>query len=124
PLPSPVRGQWLGTFWVAVWLVLALFPSSDGVAHLAHLAGFATGFLYLKVADWRLGRAERHLRRASQPSVLVHPGRAARASDAPKPPRRVERDPAQTELDRVLDKLSARGIESLPPPGRRSLACL
>src|SRR5207245_9348117 len=109
PLPSPVRGQWLGTFWVAVWLVLALFPSSDGVAHLAHLGGFATGFLYLKVADWRLGRAERHLRRASQPSVLVHPGRAARASEAPKRGR-AERDPAQAEIDRVLDKISARGL--------------
>jgi hypothetical protein len=54
--------------------------------------------------------------------VLVHPGRAARASDAPKPPRRVERDPAQAEIDRVLDKISARGIDSLTPAERRFLA--
>src|SRR5206468_10883644 len=58
----------------------------------------------------------------SEPSVLVHPGRAARASDAPKPPRRVERDPAQAEIDRVLDKISARGIDSLTPAERRFLA--
>jgi len=121
PLPEPVPAKWLVTFFVAVSLVLALFPSSDGVAHLAHLGGFATGFLYLKLADWRLGRAERHLRRASQPSVLVHPGRAARASDAPKRGR-VERDPAQAEIDRVLDKISARGIDSLTPAERRFLA--
>ena len=121
PLPEPVPAKWLVTFIVAVSLVLALLPTSDGVAHLAHLGGFATGFVYLKLADWRLGRAERHLRRASQPSVLVHPGRAARASDAPKRGR-VERDPAQAEIDRVLDKISARGIDSLTPAERRFLA--
>jgi membrane associated rhomboid family serine protease len=121
-LPAPIAAKWLVTFLVAVSFVLALFPTSDGVAHLAHLGGFATGFLYLKIGDWRLGRAERTLRRRSEPSVLVHPGRAARASAAPKPPRRVERDPAQAEIDRVLDKISARGIDSLTPAERRFLA--
>jgi membrane associated rhomboid family serine protease len=121
-LPAPIAAKWLVTFLVAVSLVLALFPTSDGVAHLAHLGGFATGFLYLKIADWRLGRAEHNLRRRSEPSVLVHPGRAARASDTPKPPRRVERDPSQAEIDRVLDKISARGIDSLTPAERRFLA--
>src|SRR5438094_802683 len=121
-VPTPIPAKWLVTFYVAVTLVLALLPTSDGVAHLAHLGGFATGFLYLKVGDWRLGRAERTLRRRTEPSVLVHPGRAARASDAPKPPRRVERDPAQAEIDRVLDKISARGIDSLTPAERRFLA--
>src|SRR5439155_10211962 len=98
------------TFIVAISLVLALLPTSDGVAHLAHLGGFATGFLYLKVSDWRLGRAERNLRRRSEPSVLVHPGRAARASAAPKQPRRVERDPAPAETDRGRGQNSARAI--------------
>src|SRR5437763_1376544 len=51
---------------------------------------------------------------------LVQPARAARASAAPKP-RRAERDPAQAEIDRVLDKISARGIESLTPAERRFL---
>ena len=121
-LPAPIAAKWLVTFLVAVSLVLALLPTSDGVAYLAHLGGFAAGFLYLKIGDWRLGRAERTLRRRSEPSVLVHPGRAARASDTPKSPRRVERDPAQAEIDRVLDKISARGIDSLTPAERRFLA--
>ena len=120
-LPEPIAAKWLVTFIVALSLVLALLPSSDGVAHLAHLGGFATGFLYLKAADWRLGLAARQVRRASQPSVLVHPGKAARASDAPKS-RRAARDPAQAEIDRVLDKISARGIDSLTPAERRFLA--
>jgi membrane associated rhomboid family serine protease len=120
PLPEPIAAKWLVTFYVAVSLVPALLPAGNGVAHLAHLGGFAAGFLYLKTADWRLGRAERRVRRAVEPSVLVHPGRTARAGDAAKP-RRQERDPARAEIDRVLDKISARGIESLTPAERRFL---
>jgi rhomboid family protein len=120
PLPEPIAAKWLVTFAVAISFVLALLPANDGVAHLAHLGGFATGFLYLKAAAWRLSRAEHRVRRAAEPSVLVHPGRAARASDAPKP-RRIEREPTQTEIDRVLDKISARGIDSLTPAERRFL---
>jgi membrane associated rhomboid family serine protease len=120
PLPAPVPAKWLVTFAVAISLALALAPASGGVAHLAHLGGFATGFIYLKTAAWRLGRAERELRRAVAPSVLVHPARAARGSD-PGKPRRAERDPAHAEIDRVLDKISARGIGSLTPAERRFL---
>ncbi len=119
-LPEPIPAKWFVAFAVAISLVLALF-ANDGVAHVAHLGGFAMGFGYLKIADWRLGRAERHVRRAVEPSVLVQSGRAARASDTPKP-RRAPRDPAQAEIDRVLDKISARGIDSLTPAERRFLA--
>src|SRR5205085_9778805 len=89
-------------------------------ACLAHVVGRAAGSLDLRAADWRVARAERHRRRAAAPSVLVHPARAARASAAPRA-RRAERDPAQAEIDRVLDKISARGIESLTPAERRFL---
>ncbi|HYK82066.1 MAG TPA: rhomboid family intramembrane serine protease [Gemmatimonadales bacterium] len=121
PLPEPIPAKWLVTFFVAISLVPAVLAVNDGVAYLAHLGGFGAGFLYLKVADWRLARAERQVRRASAPGVLVHPGRAAQASAAVKP-RRAARDPAQAEIDRVLDKISARGIESLTPAERRFLA--
>jgi membrane associated rhomboid family serine protease len=121
PLPEPIPAKWLVTFAVGISLALALFPANDKMAHLAHLGGFGTGFLYLKIADWRLARAERQVRRASQPSVLVHPGRAARASDAAPKARRPPRDVTQAEIDRVLDKISARGIESLTPAERRFL---
>src|SRR5437773_1496360 len=68
PLPEPIPAKWLVTFTVAVSLGLAIFPPIDKVSHLAHLGGFGAGFLYLKVADWRLARAERHVRRAAPPS--------------------------------------------------------
>ena len=119
------------TFAVAISLVLALppFNGGDGVAHLAHLGGAAAGFLYLKAQDWRLGRAERHLRRVSEPNVLVTPaprGRGGGAREgggsAPQPTsRRAPDDRAHAEIDRVLDKISATGIESLTPAERKFL---
>src|SRR5712691_1846935 len=89
PLPEPVPARWLVAFAVGISFLLALISRHDGVAHLAHLGGFVTGLVYLKSQDWRLARAERHLRRVSEPSVLVHPGpRVARGSaPAPKPRR-------------------------------------
>src|SRR2546427_13182501 len=54
PLPAPVPAKRLVTFAVAISLALALAPAGGGVAHLAHLGGVATGFLYLKT---EIGRA-------------------------------------------------------------------
>ena len=125
PFPAPIAAKWLVTFAVAFSFVLALFSVSDGVAHLAHVGGFATGFLYLKAADWRLARAERQLRRRARPSVLVSSARLARDAEGPRPrPPAPPRDAVSAEVDRVLDKISARGIDSLTPAERKFLADL
>jgi len=124
PFPAPIAAKWLVTFAVAISLVLGLWPGSDGVAHLAHLGGLATGFVYLKAADWRLAQAERRVRRRAEPSVLVPSARVARGGDATPKRRRPsgERHAVSAELDRVLDKISARGIDSLTPAERKLLA--
>jgi len=130
PFPVPIPAKWLVTFAFAVSLMLALPTFSGGgygVAHLAHLGGMVAGFLYLKGQALRLGRAERHLRRVSEPSVLVTPvprGRAARGRGGSAPqskPRTVPDDRAHAEIDRVLDKISATGIESLTAAERKFL---
>jgi len=126
PLPEPIPAKWLVTFLVAFDLVLALLGASDGVAHLAHLGGVATGLLFLKGQDWRLTRAERHVRRPSEPSVLVtntpRSGAGGRSGTAPRPKPRVEGDArTNAEIDRVLDKISASGVESLTPAERKFL---
>src|SRR2546430_15686363 len=91
PFPEPVPIKWLVTFAVAVSLVLGLLPGNDGVAHLAHLGGFATGFLCLKAADWRAARPARHLRRPAEPRMLglSAPGSpaSAAAAETRRPPR-------------------------------------
>ena len=130
PFPVPIPAKWLVTFAFAVSLLLALPTFSgggDGVAHLAHLGGMIAGFLYLKAQDLRLGRAERHLRRASEPSVLVTPvprGRVGRERGGSAPqskPRTAPDDRALAEVDRVLDKINASGIASLTPAERKFL---
>jgi len=129
PLPVPIPAKWLVTFAFAVSLMLALplFGGGNGVAHLAHLGGMVAGLLYLKAQDLRLGRAERHLRRVSEPSVLVTPvprSSVARGvgGSAPEPKRHAAPDDrSHAEIDRVLDKILATGIESLTPAERKFL---
>ena len=122
PLPEPIAAKWLVTFALVVSLLLA-WRASDGVAHLAHLGGFAAGFVYLKTQDWRVKRAERRVRAAAPPGVLVHPAaRVARGSAAQtRPSRPADRDRTQHEIDRVLDKISASGLQSLTPAERKFL---
>jgi len=132
PLPVPIPAKWLVTFAFVVSLLLAVPPFSGvvgGVAHLAHLGGMIAGFLYLKGQDLRLGRAERHLRHVSEPSVLVTPvprTRSVRGRSGSAPQANPHRAPtldarAHAEIDRVLDKISATGIESLTPAERKFL---
>jgi membrane associated rhomboid family serine protease len=126
PLPDPIPAKWLVTFLVALDLVLAWAGASDGIAHLAHLGGVATALLYLKSQDWRLARAERRLRGMSESSVLVTPAPRAGRSGAPpstqRPKQRASTDSrANAEIDRVLDKISASGVESLTPAERKFL---
>src|SRR3989442_2746867 len=88
PFPEPVPIKWVVTFAVAVSLVLGLLPGNNGVAHLAHLGGFATGFLCLKAADWRLARAEPSMPRAAESTVPGPSAPAGPRGDAAAEPRR------------------------------------
>jgi membrane associated rhomboid family serine protease len=121
PLPFPVKAKWLLTFFALLNLVPVVFQAHDGVAHLAHLGGFAGAFLYLR------GRGLFQGARRSPPDdasgVLVHPTAVKTARRAtPFATRRREAD-AKTlaEVDRVLDKISASGLSSLTPAERRFL---
>jgi len=127
PLPDPIPAKWLVTFLVGVDLVLALVRASDGIAHLAHLGGVATAMLYLKGQDWRATRGERQGRQMSESSVLVsQPPRVSRSGAIPPsaraPKSRGEPDArANAEIDRVLDKIIASGVDSLTPAERKFL---
>jgi membrane associated rhomboid family serine protease len=135
PFPEPIAAKWFVTFVVAISLGLAWLGAGtggDGVAHLAHLGGIGTGLLMLKLGDLQLARHERRLRRAAssgsavagalaRPATLV-----ARHSDAGRKPAARTTSPTsdrvQAEIDRVLDKISARGVASLTPAERKFLA--
>lgn len=126
PFPEPFAAKWLVTFYVAISLALVWLSSATGVSHLAHLGGIGTAFLILKTADWRTSRHEQALRKSVVPDAVVKSAAlVARSSDPARrtgPARGRSPDRTQAEVDRVLDKISATGINSLTPAERKFLA--
>ena len=116
----------MGVVPIQAWLLIAIYVLADlsgafrggtGVAHLAHLGGFAGGFIYLKVLE-RLSAAARFRTRAA----FAPP--PARSGDVERW-RRIDRDGLhpvnREELDRVLAKLEASGSTSLTADERAFL---
>ena len=122
PLPVPVKAKWLVAFFALANLVPVLSRSHDGIAHLAHLGGFAAAFLYLR-GGTLLGGVRHRNPVAAGSAVLVHPSAFQNGRrSAPFGLRRRGADPkALKEVDRVLDKISAGGLSSLTPEERRFL---
>ena len=122
PLPVPVRAKWLVVFIAALSLLAGLTGAERGVAHLAHLGGFAAALLYLRGTSL-LRFARRHAPPGRASAVLVHQSGAAEGRVLPfGPPQRSGTDATTlAEVDRVLDKISASGLSSLSSDERRFL---
>ena len=122
PLPVPVKAKWLILFFAVVNVLPLVLQVHDGVAHLAHLGGFAAAFLYLR-GGAMLGGLRRRDAAAPDPAVLLHPSavQTARRSGPFGGRRRNADAKALEEVDRVLDKISADGLSSLTPQERRFL---
>lgn len=137
PLPEPVPAKWLVTFIVGLDLALAWAGAltgaggglGGGTAHLAHLGGVAVALLYLKGQVWRATHGDRRQPHMAESSVLAaRPPRASRGSGgggAPPSTKHTKRGApdahANAEVDRVLDKINASGIDSLTPAERKFL---
>jgi membrane associated rhomboid family serine protease len=95
------------------------FQGGSGIANFAHLGGFAGGFLYLK-AHQRWSEGARFRARAKPTAARTSAGTAdltrwrAIRTDNLHP---VNRD----ELNRILDKISATGLDSLTAEERAFL---
>lgn len=122
PLPVPVKAKWVVAFLAVVSLVAGLGGARDGIAHLAHLGGFGGALLYLRGAAL-LTRATPRRAHDHLNAVLVHPSGEVERRGARTPPAGRHGADAATlaEVDRVLDKISAGGLESLTPEERRFL---
>jgi hypothetical protein len=106
---------------VIAMTALALFGGATGgggVAHFAHLGGFVGGWLSLKWFE-RRSDARKWQAKMAPPS----PRESSESSLARW--RRIRRDGLhevnQAELDRILDKISAQGIQSLSAGDREFL---
>lgn len=142
----PIRAKWLVGIVGVVTFVSTFSGGGDGVAHWAHLGGFATGFLYLKWGDrfertvrtlWKrlprrvrkpFGGADRGSRPGADISVedggALSSGGGSRSGGSSRPTGRRAPGDEEDDLDRVnelLDKIREQGIESLTAEEREFL---
>jgi len=120
PFPFPIPAKWLVIVLATIDLALAISGAQDGVAHLAHLGGFLFGFLYLS-ARGLLSRppATRAERRWLAPALSSKRGGTG-SEDRGETPALEDRS-GISEVDRLLDKISASGLDSLTEEERRFL---
>lgn len=122
----PVQAKWLVAFLFLVTFTSALGGAGGGVAHFAHLGGFAAGFLYLKT-DWRTSERIQKMKRAAGARRFAIVPRDERKDEARSGQRRgaAAADAGERVMldavDRVLDKISAQGMSSLTEDERRLL---
>lgn len=113
----PVEVRWL----VIIYTVLSLWGGfgggGSGVAHFAHLGGFVGAFLYLLFIDGHQG-AKRFRRTATAPP----PTRDALLGNWRNVDRTNVHAVNKDEVDRILDKISATGLNSLSPQERTFLS--
>jgi len=113
----PVKAKYLVAGLAAIEFLSGISRAADGIAHTAHLGGMIAGLVYLKWArdmgnplEWLVARWRRH-------GLRVVEGEAGRA-----PGRSRRRDAAlEAEIDRILDKISEQGLESLTAEEARIL---
>lgn len=113
----PVKAKWLVGFLAALSFVSAVGPARDGIAHLAHLGGVVTGFLFMRSGWLEAGSVAQPGRRGKlgrRRPVRAAPPRVAEALERRRAEKRAAEERAQLDaVDAVLDKISAHGVESL-----------
>lgn len=108
-VPIPVRIFVIGLIvieTISMW-------SSDNIGHLAHLGGMGVGYLYLRGGRRRLDALLRSRRKRKASSRFRVVG--------DKPPRRPGNGAGADEVDRILEKISREGLDSLTPDEREIL---
>jgi membrane associated rhomboid family serine protease len=124
PLPVPIRARTLVALLIGADVLFAFLTPGDGIAHVAHVGGALSGYLYFRMQSLSR-RSPQPPPRAVERVVMVQSGSAEPERRTPvtpaRPRRRVDADPVAAEVDRVLDKISEKGIASLTPAERRFL---
>jgi membrane associated rhomboid family serine protease len=124
PIPFPIKARTLVIGLVVFDVVASRLWPNDGIAHLAHLGGAIFGYVFFRMQTFSR-------RSPSQPSrtvervVMVQSGSAESEHRTPvtpiRPRHRIDADPVTAEVDRVLDKISEKGLSSLTAAERRFL---
>lgn len=126
PIPFPIRAKTL----VAILALAAAFfglvlrnTEAGHIAHLAHLGGLIFGYLYFRFQTLAQQAPATAPRQVEHVVMVQSPAREAERAPA-SPVHRPEPNDGEllsAELDRVLDKISERGLDGLTPEERRFL---
>ncbi|HEX4644691.1 MAG TPA: rhomboid family intramembrane serine protease [Verrucomicrobiae bacterium] len=123
----PVRAKYLFYISAGIALFFTIVPSEPGIAHAAHLAGLLFGVAYVRWgvgSAWKWGewnpfrgklRRERMIKAAIIPPKLRRRPKLDEDQDLPS------EEFISKEVDPILDKISAHGIQSLTDRERRIL---
>ncbi len=111
----PIEARWLIVITTALALWSGLQGSRGGVADFAHLGGYAGAWLFLRLID--PSRAGARFRARTVPRIDA--GRLAKWKQVDLS--RVH-EVNREELNRILDKISSSGMESLTPQERTFLS--
>jgi hypothetical protein len=131
PIPVPIKARTLAIGIVTFNAIMAIpvFRGGSTIAYEAHLGGALFGYLFFRLQSLT-AVAPPPSRRSVERVVPVPPrmmeaGERQERAERPAPQARRRRaepaDPDALEVDRVLDKISATGIQSLTPDERRVL---
>ncbi len=123
--PLPVRPRVRALVVILGGVIAGLsFLISDGTVHLAQLGGMAAGYLFFRLRMVRTKKAEPPpaplLARPVRTAVTVAHGAPQRLRSV-KPSTSPLQRYSSEELDRVLDKISASGMQSLTAEERQFL---
>ena len=123
--PIVMRGRTL--FWISIAMaVLGLFSRGSGVAHAAHLGGLLTGFAWIRWGlggntpswRWKPFQSRQRKRELVKAATLKIPRWPAKSDTPPDLP---QEEFISREVDPILDKISAHGIQSLTEHERKIL---
>jgi rhomboid family protein len=124
PIPVPIKARTLVIGLVVLDILGSRLWPNDGIAHLAHVGGALFGYLFFR-AQLLARRSPPQPARTVERVVMVQSGSSEPERHTPvtpmRPRRQVESDPVAAEVDRVLDKISEKGLSSLTPAERRFL---
>jgi membrane associated rhomboid family serine protease len=122
-IPVSLRAKFLLLFCGLLTFFGLVFPT-DNIAHAAHLGGMITGIAFVRYAiHWQWPRFQQRRARPFRPLVKVSRresggwGRSQAVEDEDLPPEEF----LSQEVDPILDKISAHGIQSLTERERRIL---
>ena len=101
--------------------LIGLIYDDGNIAHAAHLAGGLAGYIYARRWAGRSASGDAVPLRRQSITPEAFPSPSAwfdRAGDTPEP---TDEAPAPEEIDRILDKIHAEGVQSLTRRERRIL---